>query len=121
MKIFSILLISLALINSVLAKDTLWQVPDTAKYSEDTLLVKFKTNTSASALANILNTVGVLQEKTFQYSGISVLKITDKNKNVKDVLNSLTAYNSVIEYAEPDYILTLNRTPNDPMFNQLWG
>jgi subtilisin family serine protease len=121
MKIFTILLISLALINSVLAKDTLWQVPDTAKYSEDTLLVKFKTNTSASALANILNTVGVLQEKTFQYSGISVLKITDKNKNVKDVLNSLTAYNSVIEYAEPDYILTLNRTPNDPMFDQLWG
>jgi subtilisin family serine protease len=121
MKIFTILLISLALINSVLAKDTLWQVPDTAKYSEDTLLVKFKTNTSASALANILNTVGVLQEKTFKYSGISLLKITDKNKNVKNVLNSLTAYNSVIEYAEPDYILTLNRTPNDPKFNQLWG
>ena len=121
MKRFTILLITLGMINSVLAKDTLWQVPDIAKYSEDTLLVKFKKNTSASALANILNTVGVLQEKTFKYSGISVLKITDKNKNVKDVLNSLTAYDTVIEYAEPNYILTLNRTPNDPMFNQLWG
>ncbi len=29
--------------------------------------------------------------------------------------------NPHVEYAEPNYIVSINEVPNDPMFNQLWG
>ena len=38
----------------------------------------------------------------------------------KSVIETLSQ-NPYVEYVEPNYIYTINKTPNDPMLGQLWG
>ncbi|MFH1243854.1 MAG: S8 family serine peptidase [Pseudomonadota bacterium] len=58
--------------------------------------------------------------KEFKYFGISVLKAIDKKRPVKEIIKEL--YESgLVEYAEPDYVVDMDLTPNDPQFGQLWG
>lgn len=103
------------------AEAPLWSSTQTNDFSKEKILVKLKSNANASALANILNDVGVMQVETFQYSGISLFKITDKNKTVDEILESLNKYDQLVEYAEPDYMMQIDSIPNDPRFDELWG
>ncbi len=103
------------------AEAPLWSYTQTNDFSKEKILVKLKSNANASALANILSDVGVMQVETFQYSGISLFKITDQNKTVDEILESLNKYDQVVEYAEPDYMMQIDSIPNDPKFGQLWG
>ncbi len=41
-------------------------------------------------------------------------------KAIRDLID-LLARDSSVEYAEPDYIVSINLTPNDPQYSQLWG
>jgi subtilisin family serine protease len=103
------------------AESPLWSATQTNDFSKEKILVKLKSNANASALVNIYNDIGVLHVKTFQNSGISLLEITDQNKTVDEILESLNKYDQVVEYAEPDYMMQIDSIPNDPKFGQLWG
>ena len=41
-------------------------------------------------------------------------------EDTKSVLKTV-GEDSMVEYVEPNYIYRINKTPNDPMFSQLWG
>lgn len=44
----------------------------------------------------------------------------DLSRNLRSVLEELNA-NPMVEYAEPNYIYSINKLPNDPSFEKLWG
>ena len=48
-----------------------------------------------------------------------LVKFSSKKK-IADILENLNK-DSRVEYAEPDYILSIDAVPNDPSFPQLWG
>jgi len=62
------------------AEAPLWSTTQTNEFSKEKILVKLKSNANASALVNIYNDIGVSHVKTFQKSAISLLQITDQNK-----------------------------------------
>ncbi|WP_069473001.1 S8 family serine peptidase [Candidatus Marithrix sp. Canyon 246] len=103
------------------AESPLWSATQTNEFSKDQILVKLKSNANASSLVNIYSDVGVSHVKTFQNIGISLVEITDQNKTVDEILESLNKYDQVVEYAEPDYMMQIDSIPNDPRFDELWG
>jgi len=90
------------------------------KFSEDQIIVKYKQGRSFVNLSRKPGKSKVKKEKEFKQLGISVLKKLNKNKRVKEVIKELYETGE-IEYAEPDYVIEINLTPNDPQFGQLWG
>ncbi len=118
-----VLLIPLFLGNVAWADEApLWDVPQTAAFSQDRVLIKFKKGVQAAAKNNVLDQVGLLLERSFKYTGISVARIKNSGQSVEDIINTLKQYKALIEYAEPDYTLSINATiPNDPRFDDLWG
>jgi subtilisin family serine protease len=104
----------------------LWKTPTSAKasskkkFSKDQIIVKYKAGRSFFDLGRKADKPKVKKEKEFKQLGISVLKKLNKNKHVKEVIKELYETGE-IEYAEPDYVLEINLTPNDPQFGQLWG
>ncbi|MCP4047283.1 MAG: S8 family serine peptidase, partial [Gammaproteobacteria bacterium] len=51
---------------------------------------------------------------------LSVFEITDDELSIEQAISELQATGQV-EYAEPDYPLSINTTPNDTSFSQLYG
>lgn len=49
-----------------------------------------------------------------------VLVRKDLSRNLSSTLNELNS-NEFVSYAEPNYIYSINKTPNDPSFEKLWG
>jgi len=100
----------------------LWNVPSTAEFSPERVLVKFKKDANAVVLDNLLNEVNVSLEQTFKYSGVSVLRLKNNRQSISDIVSQLKQYDELVEYAEPNYTVRINATfPNDPKFNKLWG
>lgn len=93
---------------------------DRGKYKEGEILVKFRSGVVATQAL-----------KTHQAVGASVLtrfNIVPNLKHVKlpeemSVKNAIINYMSDpnVEYAEPNYIVSITATPKDTYFSQLWG
>ncbi len=82
------------------------------------VLVKFR-SVDAGALA------GILAEQRFRdakaIGGIRHLyRMRGGNKTVLELMRRLTTH-PLVEYVEPNYVVQAVDTPNDPMFDQLWG
>ena len=81
----------------------------------DHIIVKYRNpNTSYKTSSKH----GTITEK-FKRTGLSVLKLS-KNKTVNQILAELRNDPSVI-YAEPDYIIKIDSTPDDAYYGDLWG
>ena len=83
------------------------------------LLVRFKTTVSASQAASALSGLGVQTVRSFQAVPVHLVRISD-GKTMGDKLDEVRQ-NADVLYAEPNYLMELDRTPNDPNFPQMYG
>jgi len=89
------------------------------QYVPGEVLVKFKQHTSASAAKSVHAKIGA--KKFRRYSRIEVDHVKlPSGVDVKDALKEYLRDPS-IEFAEPNYLRHLDRTPDDPFYGLLWG
>ncbi len=88
-------------------------------YVPGEVLVKWKRSVSFSSVQNTMQTLGLSMKKSFPSLGVQYMKLRPGMK-VETALTDLKQ-NPNLEYAEPNYIIRVLATPNDPQFNQLWG
>lgn len=69
---------------------------------------------STSHLKNLTNV------KTIASMGLVVLKNLDLNTSVEEQIQRLSA-NPLVEYAEPDWAISVNALPSDPLFSEQWA
>jgi thermitase len=89
-----------------------------ASYNPDTLLVKFRSGTSAGAQRAALDVPGV-GRKLGQVGGLStwVVAVNRDPAALARVLNGSAA----VAYAEPNFVLHTQATPNDTLYTTEWG
>jgi thermitase len=89
-----------------------------AGYDPDTLLVKFKSGTSASAQRAALDIPGVGRDRgTIGGLSTHLVSVSADPATLAGVLERA----SVVAYAEPNFVLTATATPNDPQFSLEYG
>jgi subtilisin family serine protease len=88
-------------------------------YAPDEVIVKFKSGANSTSLLNALEISGdaALRETT-QTLGIQLWGLD--GISVKDAI-ALYSQDPSIEYIEPNYRISVEQTPNDPSFSELWG
>lgn len=92
-----------------------------APYAPDRVIVKFKDPTGAGRVAPLPAGASAAVERRFRM-GAQVLRIS--GMTVEDAVAHFAA-DPFVEYAEPDYIVTIDQTdqkiPNDPRLGELYG
>jgi len=125
---FSLLLVSFNPLNGYAAIDqsTGPEVPAKIQekekdknYKEGELLVKFGPGISESKKQNIHKKHGSKKIKEFPSLRIEHIKLK-KGMGVEEAL-ALYSAEPDVEYAEPNFIVSILATPNDPRFGELWG
>jgi thermitase len=89
-----------------------------ASYDSDTLLVKFRSGTSAAQKRAALAIPGVGSDRG-QIGGIGTHVVSVSGDPA--VLARILSRSAVVKYAEPNFILRAQATPNDPMYVQEYG
>src|SRR4051794_24770449 len=89
-----------------------------ASYDSDTLLVKFRSGTTAAQKHAALDIPGVGSDRG-QIGGIGT-HVVSVSRDPADLARVLSRA-AVVKYAEPNFILRTQATPNDPMYTQEWG
>ncbi|MCF6149238.1 MAG: S8 family serine peptidase [Candidatus Kuenenia sp.] len=90
------------------------------KYSSETILIKYKDGIQETDAETVFADIGVEVKKKCKKTGITILKVKNKNKTIETMIKDLNE-SSLIKYAEPDYVMQADVSPNDPSFNDLWG
>lgn len=91
----------------------------TSKYAEGELLVKFKPGILQDRISALNSDAGVQVIKIIPKVGLHRLK-SSKGKTMKELLE-LYRRDPNVEYAEPNYIVTIEANPNDASYPLLWG
>jgi subtilisin family serine protease len=86
-------------------------------FADDTVLVGFTAGTSASEKQSVERAVGATDVATIG-AGAHVLHVPKGQVEAK--IAALKAHPNV-RYAEPDYVVHADMTPDDPSYKQLWG
>lgn len=90
-----------------------------AEWDPEVIFVRFRANASDEAKATMMSLVGgTTIEKFWLVPGLETVKVTG---DIFQAIDLLGLFPSVIEYAEPDYMVHTFVTPNDPSYGQLWG
>ncbi len=88
--------------------------------ASDGVLVKFKSTTSISNQRNALSSAGCRSNASFSIvNNLTHASITS-NRTLDQTLSVLRA-NPDVEYAEPNFILSIDAIPDDPQFTNLYG
>jgi subtilisin family serine protease len=87
--------------------------------AEHELLVRFKPGVAASDRAAVRRRNGARLTKRLPVPGLELVSI-ETGRSVKSALAGFAQAPGVL-YAEPNYTYEVSRTPNDPLFGQLWG
>ena len=90
------------------------------EYMPDEVIVKFEPEMKEAEKEALKDKVGVRTVKKHGITGSELLKIKNKDKKVKDIIQKLKK-DPGVEYAEPNYIVRTQAVVNDPMFGELWG
>ena len=112
-------LIGLVTAAALLASLPAFAKPKTYKpHKSNEVIIKFKPNATIGEQQAILADLGAVQVK-----GLGVVKAKHAKIARMDVERAIQKYskNPKVEYIEPNYIVEINRIPNDPQFGQLWG
>ena len=83
------------------------------------LLVKFKTGVSAQKATTVFATAGLQSIRHFASIDVHRCGVPE-GMTVAAAVESCLA-DPAVEFAEPNYIYTASRLPNDPRFQELWG
>ena len=89
-------------------------------HAEDEILVRFKDRTSAQGKASAHSAVSAATKKRFNLVRQLELVKLPRGVSVDHALDLYRANPDVL-YAEPNYAVQSQVTPNDPWFSQLWG
>jgi thermitase len=89
-----------------------------ASYDPDTLLVKFRSGTSAAEKRAALNIPGVGSDRG-QIAGIGT-HVVSVNRDPAG-LAAVLSRSAVVKYAEPNFVLRASATPNDPLYVDEYG
>ncbi len=95
------------------------QQPPAPEFVKDEVLVKFADGINAQAVEGALAQVGAQAIETIEFVDVHHLKITS-GKSVEKAVDDFSALPNVI-YAEPNYIYSTEKTPNDSRYDQLWA
>ena len=101
-------------------------IPKGTTYVQDQIIVKYKDGVNPLDLEKKLKEIGVIsQEKLYKDTNDSVLKRyfifkLKKGVSVEKIYEILNSFKEV-ENAEPNYIIHVQETPNDPNFQTQWG
>jgi thermitase len=89
-----------------------------AKYDADSVIVKYANGVSTAERVALFDRTGAVKT-TGSVSGVGakVVRVKGDPASVARRLNR----SSLVAYAEPNYILRTQATPNDPLFSQLYG
>jgi len=88
------------------------------QYAPGRLLVKFREDMSEEERAAAREAVGTLSSKELPL--VPGLERIDLGMSMVQAFDILSQFDSV-EYIEPDYVVRVSATPNDPSFPLLWG
>jgi hypothetical protein len=80
--------------------------PEPEEYVSDQIIIKFKPETTVEAQEKLHRELGTTVIKVSQSAGFQVLQIPE-GKTVKEMV-ALYSEQSIVEYAEPNYIEHLN-------------
>jgi subtilisin family serine protease len=81
------------------------------------VLVGFRASSSNSQRRNALDEVGAKAKKRLAQINAELVTVTGPSAKAIARLER----NPHVRYAEPNYVITADSTPNDPSFPQLWG
>ncbi len=85
------------------------------------VLVKFQSNASTQDIASIQQSAGVDHgEKISSVKTGAIWRLHSRSLN-NDALMAALQKNPNVVYVEPNYIVHVTDTPNDPQYPQLWG
>jgi thermitase len=89
-----------------------------AKYDSNEVIVKYADGVSTAERAGLFDHTGVVETLgSVRGVGAKVVKVGGDPAAVARRLNR----SSLVQYAEPNFILRTQATPNDPLFSQLYG
>jgi subtilisin family serine protease len=99
-----------------------------AEVVSNEVLVKFNHSThltgalleqaEARSLAEIAGTSDIDESRLI--GGIPVHRLHSRSRNVAELIQQIRS-RSDVEYVEPNFVIRINRTPNDPSFSSLYG
>jgi thermitase len=89
-----------------------------ANYDSNEVIVKYASGVSTAERAGLFDRTGVVKTLgSVRGVGAKVVQVDGDPAAVARRLNR----SSLVEYAEPNFILRTQATPNDPLFSQLYG
>jgi len=112
------LLFALARMAPVSVADAKMSATPEAPHVPGTVLVKFRSDATSVKQEEFLKAYGL--EVVGMVYGDDVLILKTREEKVSALAQSLSNHPAV-EYAEPDYIATIDWTPNDQYWTQQWG
>ena len=89
------------------------------EYVKGELLIKYKPSLKAGEITSSLSNIQAEIITQFRGIGIHHVKLP-KGMKVKDAIKSLKE-DPMVEYVEPNYLIYLDYTPNDPRFGDQWA
>lgn len=89
----------------------------------DHIMVKLKKNVSRADFEKALSESGGAVRRKVGNRDLYLVEFSDpKPDTVPKMVDLFSRFTNVVEYAEPDYIMTLNETtPNDASYSSQWG
>ena len=85
------------------------------------ILVKYKSKANSANIHALRANLNAKQVKELKVTGARVLEIPGKDiHSLKAAIKKLRN-SPFVEYAEPDYIVSIDGQPDDPQFSSLWG
>jgi len=106
------------LISSDISGNRIYSIPESAEFSKEHILVKFKEGMTSSEKKSIHSKIGAEVLKSNKKIKVDKVKVT--GGKIKEAINKYLK-DKRVEYAEPDYIVKALLMPNDPGFSELWG
>jgi len=84
------------------------------------LIVQFKSGRAPSTRSAVRARFGAELRRVLPYSALELWRFDETNISADDIARQLSA-EPAVEFAEPNFVYTIARTPNDPYFGDLWG
>ena len=93
-------------------------------YVPGQLIIRFKEGTSREEIANFYAEFGLTERDNLDgptESSPDALRLAAIPVDVNDELIEVLENDERVVYVEPNYLLSISQTPDDPQFKELWG
>jgi subtilisin family serine protease len=95
------------------------QLLEERRTAGDRILVKYKKPATKMTIQSIEMKYNIQTIRYFDFIDVYLYKVPEPQIDIE--LIAKLKKEPLIEYAEPDYIISIAKTPNDPRFSELWA